>query len=128
MMTFAAFQPGTTLGRHHSVLSDEILEQWTALFPADRATMSTMPSAMTAMVLMRAFIEILNERPVGNIHASQKFWISRLPLIGESITTTLRCVSKEEKSGRRWVTFASDSTDRSEQLLFRGQMTTIWAA
>jgi hypothetical protein len=128
MMTSAAFQPGATLGRHDLVLSDEAVDQWTTLFPDDLSSLPTMPAAMMAMVLMRAFTEILNDRPRGNIHAGQKFWISRLPRAGDRITTTLRCVGKEEKVGRHWLTFASDSTDTVGGLLFRGQMTTIWAA
>ena len=44
------------------------------------------------------------------------------------MTTAFRCVGKEEKAARRWVTFSSDTTDAAEQPLFRGQMTTVWAA
>jgi hypothetical protein len=33
-----------------------------------------MPPAMIAMVVMRAFVSILSDRPRGNVHASQKFW------------------------------------------------------
>ncbi len=87
-----------------------------------------MPPAMVAMVIMRAFIEILHDRPRGNVHAGQKFWISRLPQLNERMTTTLRCVGKEEKSNRRWLTFGSDTRDAAGRPLFRGQMTTIWAA
>jgi hypothetical protein len=128
MMEFATFQPGATLGKSDIVLSDETVGQWTALFPGDLSSLPTMPAAMIAMVLMRAFAEILNDRPRGNIHAGQKFWISRLPRVGDRITTTLRCAGKEEKSGRRWLTFSSDSHDTAGRPLFRGQMTTIWAA
>lgn len=128
MMTFASFQPGATLGQQDLVLTTDAADQWTALFPDDRQSLPTMPAGMTAMVLMRAFTEILSDRPRGNVHAGQKFWISRLPHVGDAITTTLRCLGKEEKSGRRWVTFSSESNDAAGHPLFRGQMTTIWAA
>jgi hypothetical protein len=44
------------------------------------------------------------------------------------MTTELRCVGKELKNNRRWLTFGSDTLDATGHLLFRGQMTTIWAA
>jgi hypothetical protein len=128
MMTFADLEPGATLGMHHMVLAQDTVDQWTALFPDDQQSLPTMPAAMTAMILMRAFTEILSQRPRGNIHAGQKFWISRLPHVGDEITTTLRCIGKEEKNGRRWVTFSSNTNDTAGRLLFRGQTTTIWAA
>ncbi len=74
------------------------------------------------------FMEILPERPPGNVHAGQKFWISRLPQLHDRMTTTFRCLSKEEKGNRRWLNFGSDTVDAGGRLLFRGQMTTIWAA
>jgi hypothetical protein len=128
MMTFASFEPGASLGRHDIVLSRETVDQWTVLFPDAAQSLPIMPAAMVAMVLMRAFTEVLSDRPGGNVHAGQKFWISRLPHVGDRITTTLRCLGKEAKSGRLWVTFSSESNDTAGQLLFRGQMTTIWAA
>ncbi|MGB6446272.1 MAG: hypothetical protein WBF47_13990 [Xanthobacteraceae bacterium] len=128
MMTFTAFRPDTFLGTHDFVLSREIVDRWTDLFPDDRASLPTIPASMMAMILMRAFTNILSERPQGNIHAGQKFWITRLPSIGEHAVTTLRCVGKEEKNGRQWITFSSESNGVAGQLLFRGQMTTIWAA
>jgi hypothetical protein len=128
MMTFADFEPGKTLGRRDFNLTEEMIGLWTGLFPDDRRSLPFMPPAMIAMVVMRAFIEILPDRPRGNVHAGQKFWISRLPQLQDGMTTTFRCLGKEEKGNRRWLTFGSDTVDTADRPLFRGQMTTIWAA
>lgn len=128
MMTYDSFQPGMILGQHAITLSEAAVEQWVELFPDDRVNLPAMPAGMIAMVLMRAFTTILSDRPQGNVHASQKIRIARLPEVGDDMTTTLRCAGKEEKSGRRWVTFSSDTTDPAGNVLFRGEMTTIWAA
>ena len=82
----------------------------------------------TASRFMRAYVKIVNERPPGNVHAGQKFWVSRLPKLGDRLTTRLSCTGKEIKSNRRWVTFDANTVDAAGQLLFRGQMKTIWAA
>jgi hypothetical protein len=128
MMAFDDFAPGATLGQRDFVCADEAIDLWVGLFPDDRKSLPAMPPAMIAMVVMRAFIDILHDRPRGNVHASQKFWISRLPHRNDRMTTELRCVGKEIKNNRRWLTFGSDTLDITGQLLFRGQMTTIWAA
>ena len=128
MRTFADFVPEAMLGEHHFTLSEDAVDQWTGLFPDDRASLPVMPPAMVVMVFMRAFVAILHDRPRGNVHAAQKFWISRLPLLNERMTTTFRCIGKEEKSNRRWLTFSADTLDATGGPLFRGQMTTIWAA
>ena len=46
MMTFADFEPGTALGEHPFTLSADAVEQWTGLFPDDRASLPTMPPAI----------------------------------------------------------------------------------
>jgi hypothetical protein len=125
---FDDFQPGTLLGEREFNFTDATAAEWCALFPDDRRSLPAMPAAMIAMVLMRAFVSILDDRPPGNVHAGQKFWVSRLPVLGDRLTTRMGCIGKELKSNRRWLTFRSDTTDSAGGLLFRGQMTTIWAA
>jgi hypothetical protein len=127
MMTYADFVPGTVLGECPFSFTPETLALWTDLFSDDARCRPTMPPAMIAMVVMRAFMQILHDRPPGNIHAGQKFWISRLPELNERLVTTLRCVDKDLRNERRWVTFASDSVDGAGGVLFSGKMTTIWA-
>jgi hypothetical protein len=127
MMTFDDFEPGLPLGACSFAFTKEALAEWSALFPDDRQSSPAMPPAMIAMVVMRAFTMVLHDRPRGNIHASQKFWISRLPTLNDRLTTRLSCIGKELKNGRRWLTFGTDTIDPAGELLFRGQMTTIWA-
>jgi hypothetical protein len=126
MMTFDKLEPGAVLGEHAFALTDDAAAEWTALFPDDAECLPTMPPAMIAMVIMQAFVTLLHDRPQGNIHAGQRFWISRLPALNDQIVTTLTCAGKELRNGRRWVTFASDTNDAAGRLLFRGEMTTIW--
>jgi acyl dehydratase len=128
MITFADLQPGAALGECSFTVGEETVAQWTALFPGDRASLPLMPPAMIVMVVMRAYMALIKDRPPGNIHAGQKFSISRLPVLNETVTTKLSCMRKELKKDRRWVTFATDTTDAAGELLFRGEITTIWAA
>jgi len=128
MITYAGFQPGAQLGERRFEFSEEALAQWLALFPGDRRSMPLMPPAMTAMVIMRCFTDVLRDRPPGNIHAGQKFRIRRLPKVGESLITRLSCSGKEIRKERFWVSFAFDAVDAGGAPLFRGDMTTVWSA
>jgi len=128
MITFDDLQPGAALGQASFVFTQDLLDQWCALYPDDRAAGPHMPAAMVVMVMMRAYTEVMHDRPPGNIHAGQKFRIARLPALHEQVKTRLTCMGKELKRERRWVTFSMDTVDAADTLLFRGEMTTIWAA
>jgi hypothetical protein len=73
-------------------------------------------------------MQLMQDRPPGNIHAGQKFWIPRLPELNERLVTSLRCIGKELRNGRRWVTFGTKTVDAARGVLFQGQMKMIWAA
>jgi hypothetical protein len=77
---------------------------------------------------MRAFTALMQDRPPGNIHAGQKFWLARLPRLNDRLSTRLSCAGKEFKNNRRWVTFATETADSAGRPLFRGEMTAIWVA
>ena len=128
MITYADFAPGVVLGECPFAFTPEALAQWAALFPDDEECQPTMPPAMIAMVVMRAFMQLMQDRPPGNIHAGQKFWIPRLPELNERLVTSLRCIGKELRNGRRWVTFGTKTVDAARGVLFQGQMKMIWAA
>jgi hypothetical protein len=127
MITFADLAPGRVLGEHPFALTTAAMAEWTALFPDDAECLPSMPPAMTAMVIMRAFVTLMHDRPAGNIHAGQKFWIAQLPSLDDCLLTRLTCAGKELRNGRRWVTFATETSNQSGRLMFRGEMSTIWA-
>ncbi|MPZ58908.1 MAG: hypothetical protein GEU91_20940 [Rhizobiales bacterium] len=127
MKTFDVLQAGSLLGEHRFVFDEAALGEWTTLFPED-AGCPVMPPAMLAMVVMRAFISIMRDRPPGNVHAGQQFELLRLPVLNERLVTRLRCQSKDLRNGRRWVTFNSETSDDGGELRFSGVMTTLWAA
>ena len=127
-MTFDKVKLGIVLGQSEFRLTDAEVSEWTSLFPSDAAGLPTMPRAMISMVSMRAFMEIMSDRPKGNIHAGQSSLISALPQIGDTLVTRLRCANKILKNERRWITFETDTVCSCGKALFRGKMKMIWAA
>ncbi len=126
MFLFDTFEPGKTIGSRTLTLDRELLDQWLTLFPADRDG-ERMPPGMMAAVYSRAYSSILQPRPPGNVHGQQSFTVNKMPTVGDTLVTDLRCEGKEVKGERRWVRFASDTRRADGELMFSGLMTTLWA-
>jgi hypothetical protein len=126
MLTYDSFTPGQLMGAREMVLDAAALAAWQALFPEDAAG-GAMPHGMVAAICMRAYAEILQPRPPGNLHAAQHFTLLRLPRQGERLTTTITCLEKTQRKGRPWVTLGMATTG-PEGPAFNGRMTVIWAA
>jgi hypothetical protein len=123
---FSGIDIGAELGQRTILLSPDLVENWRKLFPDD-ACGDRMPAGMVAIVTMRAYSDIVKPRPAGNVHGAQRFEIHRLPQVGETLLTSVRCVSKEQKKGRNWVQF--ETLSRADgRLCFSGRQTILWAA
>ena len=127
MLVFDTFRPGEIIGTRSLTLDHALVDQWVTLYPEDRDS-DRMPPGMTAVVMIRAYSEILQPRPPGNVHGAQRFEIARLPRIGDTLVTTISCESKQLKGERRWVRFVSETRRADGTPMFTGLMTTLWAA
>ena len=126
MYLFEVFEPGKIIGTRSLTLSADLVQQWLMVFPQDDQG-DRMPPGMTAAVLMRAYCDILRLRPPGNVHGQQNFSITELPVIGDTLVTTLTCEKKELKGERRWLTCTSQTNRSDGALMFSGIMTMLWA-
>lgn len=126
MITYDDFVPGQVMGSSRALLHAEGLRDWSSLFPEDDLN-GVMPHGMVAAIAMRAYTEVVQPRPPGNVHAVQHFDLFRLPRAGETLTTTIICLAKEIRRDRRRVTLQMDCAG-TEGPAFRGRMTVLWAA
>lgn len=127
MFTFDGYVPGAFIGERHFRFDQEALNQWLALFPDD-ADGDLLPPGMMAVITSRAYSDILQPRPPGNVHAAQTYTLLTRPVVGAQLTTRLCCAHKEWKKERRWVRFRTETSDEHGTLVFTGDMTVIWAA
>lgn len=125
MITYADFQPGELLGRSRFTLEAPVIEAWRRLFPADDHD-GVMPHGMAAVISMRAYVDVVPDRPPGNVHAAQRFELLRLPRVGEVLVTIVSCLEKEIRRERRRVTLTTETTG-DEGPTLRGRMTVLWA-
>lgn len=127
MLTFERLEPGTRLGVDDQTFDQCILDRWTELFPADRTASPVMPAAMAAAVIMRAYMRILTSRPPGNVHGGITQTLRRLPRLGDTMATEIRCLDKEIRNGRRWVRFGGVTRDDAGDTLFDAELVLLWA-
>ena len=126
-LTYERFTPGAVMGEREQVLDEAAFRRWFALFPEDERG-DLMPAGMVASVVMRAYSDILQNRPPGNVHGSQRFEIARLPRRGDRLVTELCCTEKSLRKERRWVNLKTVTRDAEGRQLFTGEMAIMWAA
>ncbi len=126
-LTFNDFEPGKSFGTLTETPDPALLDQWSKLYPNDVVPPGAMPRGISTVLMMRAYMQLLQPRPPGNIHARQKMRLHSPIRPGDRISTELRCVSKEVRRERRYVTFEAHGTRQDGACCFEGVMTMIWA-
>lgn len=126
MYLYDTFEPGQVIGERTLTLDSTLLQRWFEIFPQDSGGAS-IPAGLTAVIFIRAYSDLLQPRPPGNVHGAQTFEVRRLPQSGETVVTSLSCAGKELRGERRWVRFASETRSQAGDHLFSGLMTTLWA-
>jgi hypothetical protein len=125
-LDFASIEVGREYGVHDFILDAELVRRWLAVYSAVLER-DKMPEGMLAVVSIRAYMAILPNRPPGGVHASQRYEIFRLPSVGDLLQTSMRCISKAEKSGRLWVELETATRTSDGTLHFKSVQTNIWA-
>lgn len=129
-LLFADFVAGREIGARIETLSDALLRQLRDVYgSSDTGAMRQSEAATLAMVMMmRAYLAIVSPRPPGNIHARQRFKLESLPAMGEALSVTVSCLSKEIRRERRYVDFEAVGTGADGRRVFSGILTLVWAA
>lgn len=128
MYTFDRFIVGQCIGSHAQTLDQDLVSAWLRLFPRDAAFLPTMPLSMVSAISMRDFLQIVQPRPKGNVHATQKSEVHRLPVLGEELRSFVVVQEKFVKRDTNRVVFEVLTRDAAGGLLFAGRAGIIWAA
>lgn len=125
---FADFVPGARMGAKTEVVSKDQLAQWAALYPWDAPKDGVVPSGLTTVLMMRAYLEAVGLRPPGNIHVRQQMRLHAPMRMGDPVTTGIACKAKELKGERRKIELAATGQGSDGTLLYEGIITLYWAA
>lgn len=129
MLTFDRLSAGELLGSTVLTFDAAWLEHWERLFPGSvSAAGNHLPSGLAVALSMRGYIELLGDRPKGNVHAGlQLVWGDPIPR-STDVVARLLCARKELKNERRWVWFDNELMSRHGALHLKASMTLLWAA
>ncbi|MFT6774462.1 MAG: hypothetical protein ACJA1L_002174 [Paracoccaceae bacterium] len=124
--TFDDFVPGATMAVIDVPLDPARIARWEEIYGPPPP--GPLPSSLTVAAMMEAFINAIQPRPSGNVHASQAMaFAEHRPAPGDVLTITCDVQGKELKRGRRWVTFGV-SASVGDRLAMTGALRIIWAA
>lgn len=127
MWTFDDLEPGAELGHSSLTVDDAYVDRWLSLYAGEPDTRPLLPAGMANLIVMRGYGDAVTPRPPGGVHASQRLTIRRTPLVGERLTTSVRCQGKEFKKDRRWVRLAVTTANEIGEICYEGLITSIWA-
>lgn len=122
---FDDFSPGQPLGNLAVTLDDAHFDNWTAIY-GERSARARVPAGMLVAAMMKAYLNAIQPRPPGNIHASQKLVFHRPVHAGDRLEAQVSCLSKERRKERGWVTFGVVLRVAGQDVL-NGEIQTIWA-
>jgi len=131
MWLFDDFAPGLELGTWIERVEPAMLQQLRAVYGSeiDDAPLTIPESAaLTMVMMMRAYLSVVAPRPVGNIHARQRFRLEAVTSLGEEVQTRITCFNKEIKRERRYLDIGVVGTGSGSRPLFKGTLSLIWAA
>lgn len=127
-LTFDRFEVGASFDPWMETPSEQMLASWKKLYGDAPGDHGELPGGMATVLMMRAYMHRVGPRPPGNIHARQQMTMRQAICQGDAITTVLRCIHKEMRKERRYVTLEAMAHNQRGEPCFTGVMTLIWAA
>lgn len=123
--TFASLRQGQEFGETQVTIDAERIAEWTAIY--GKSGGDGVPPGLLVVEMMRVYLDLVQPRPPGNIHAGQKLRCIEMDVPkGATITASVRCLKKTERKGRNWVHFGVVLRLADRDIL-QGEIQTIWA-
>ena len=127
LFTYDHYEPGKVYGVKEFTVDDAVVAKWRTVYPGDNDP-GVMPAGMLAMIVVDAVLTHNAPRPPGGVHGGQTFDVNRMPRIGETLLTEVKCLDKEIKKNRKWVRALTTTRNKDTgELLLTGIMTTLVA-
>lgn len=127
VFTYDHYEPGKVYGVREFVVSDAVLAKWRSVYPDDD-TADDVPAGMLAMIVVDAVLTYNAPRPPGGVHAGQTFEVRRLPRVGETLLTEVKCLDKEIRNNRKWARALTTTVSKDKgDVVLTGVMTTLVA-
>ncbi len=127
LFTYDYYEPGKIYGVKEFTVDEAVVAKWRTVYPTDNDP-GVMPGGMLAMIVVDAVLTYNAPRPPGGVHGGQTFDVRRMPRIGETLLTEVKCLDKEIKKDRKWVRALTTTRSKDTgEIVLTGIMTTLVA-
>ncbi|MDO8441103.1 MAG: MaoC family dehydratase [Polaromonas sp.] len=127
LFTYDHYEPGKVYGVKEFTVDEAVVAKWRTVYPGDNDP-GVMPAGMLAMIVVDAVLTHNAPRPPGGVHGGQTFDVNRMPRIGETLLTEVKCLDKEIKKNRKWVRALTTTRSKDTgEVVLTGIMTTLVA-
>ncbi|MBI5908911.1 MAG: MaoC family dehydratase [Betaproteobacteria bacterium] len=127
LFTYNYYEPGKVYGVTEFTVDETVVAKWRSVYPGDNDP-GVMPAGMLAMIIVGAVLTCNAPRPPGGVHGGQSFDVRRMPRIGETLLTEVKCLDKEIKKERKWVRALTTTRSKDTgEIVLTGIMTTLVA-
>jgi acyl dehydratase len=127
VFTYDYYEPGKVYGSKNFTIDETVVAKWRTVYPNDNEP-GVVPGGMLAMIVVDAVLTLNSPRPPGGVHGGQTFDVRRMPRIGETLVTEVKCLDKDIKKGRKWVrTLTTTRSKDNGEIVLTGIMTTLVA-
>lgn len=126
-LDFASLAPGRNFGTHVEVAGAALLERWSELYPTDTLPPGGTPAGLANVLVMRAYLALVQPRPPGNVHAGMALRRIAPIAAGARVHTTIACTGRDERPGRRFVTFAARTCTEDGAPVIEARLRLAWA-
>ena len=126
LWTFEKFEVGALIGSSLQRV-DEFIKSWGSIYGViDRN--GSLPYGAAQLLIMKAYAEVVQPRPPGNIHATQKCRLNSVPVLGRETKVSVSCTAKYIRGNRKVVDFGVEISDAESGLLYAASTLEIcWA-
>ncbi|NCF74353.1 MAG: hypothetical protein GWP67_12710 [Gammaproteobacteria bacterium] len=127
LWTFEKFEVGALIGSSLQRVDDEFIKSWGSIYGViDRN--GSLPYGAAQLLIMKAYAEVVQPRPPGNIHATQKCRLNSVPVLGRETKVSVSCTAKYIRGNRKVVDFGVEISDAESGLLYAASTLEIcWA-
>ena len=107
---YERFETGEHIGTSTQIVNQAICDRWNALYKNPRKE-GVLPYGIIQLIAMRAYTEVVQPRPSGNIHAAHFCKLAAVPSLNNELKAQVYCVGKYLKRERKMVDFSVRISD-----------------
>jgi hypothetical protein len=124
---YERFEVGEHIGTSTQTVTKTVCNHWNSLYQDPRKE-GSMPYGIAQLIVMRAYTDVVQPRPPGNIHATHLCQLTSVPSLAKELRAQVYCVGKYLKRERKMVDIRVSVSDvESGNSICDATLTICWS-